>query len=638
MLRFGRSGSRGPVFDEAHDAAPRNRGRLRWLLLACAAGLGLAVRLACWGDTFADGRVYFYGNDSWYHMRRVVFALDHGFRLPDFGRIDPYLNYPEGGQGYWGPLFDWGVASLLSAAGPETRIGQETWAAFVPAVLGAMCVLPAFLIASLFWERGIPVLAAFFLALLPGHVLFSQLGNFDHHVLESFLFGLVLYQVLGIVRRTRRSRPAVVLAALSIVALYLVTPITSNVCMAVVWASTLAAVFFDPAPGASRAAQTFLTSAGLLLVLAVVFVGGPTSGVRPWGNVPAWLMFERYSLFQPLGLAFAGLSIWAAGRARVRDIPTWHTWRFRVALLTSAAILIVFAVPLLAGLDVLWRGDPDMRYTEEALPLLRHPGRAGIHFGVALDDFSYGFVLFPLFLLYVFFKEPGRRVVVVMGALLLLLVLTQIRFAHVFSYAMALALAWATDKGFRDRRLWPGSALVLVVLFWPCLSWIDAFANHQKYASVSKSVYDMCLWMKSETPATRGFRDADTPEYSVLASWDMGNALIYLAERAVVADPFNHGFEASGRYFTATDPDEAVSILEEKRARYVIPVSLTHPYLQEVFLAYARRTGDHPLRRGEWSSVFSMQLLRGQASDPRGHRPVYRSPDGTVVVFEHDLR
>lgn len=595
---------------------------MTWLRIGAAVLLGIAVRSLCFEDTFQDGRVYFYGTDAWYHMRRIVFALDHNFALPDAGAPDPYLNYPEGGRGYWGPLFDWSVAALLKGAGVGTRHAQETVAAIVPAVLGGLCAVPAFLLASLFWDRRVATLAAFFIAVLPGHMLYSQLGNLDHHVGESLFFGLILYHLLRVSQQGRRS---IVLAAVFIVALYLLSPITSNVHVGVLWAASAARILLgDRAKEASRAAYAFFLGALLLLLPTLFWVGRSTEGIRPWGELPPWLMIERYSFAQPLLLLFSGLTLFLAARVAARQTD----WKFWGAVAASALVLVLFLAPLRTGVDLLLRGNPDVQFTEETQPLLRFPGQPGLYFGVAVDSFSFGFLLFPFWLVYLFWKEPRSRSFAVYGTVVLGLVLLQLRFVHIFSYAMATALAVWTSVAFRRRKLWPVAALGIVVVLWPSLSWLDAFAHHQKYSSISKSFYDMCLWMKDGTPKDRG-----RPEYSVLAAWDLGHAILYLAERAVVADPFNHGFEASARYFTATDPQEAVAILKEKRVRYVIPVNLAHPYIQQIFLAYSRRTGDHPLRHGDWSQVFQMQLLRGKRG-AEGHVLSYRAPDDSVLVFE----
>ena len=103
--------------------------------------------------------------------------------------FDSYVNYPEGAYCIWPPLFDFFIALLALAAGlghPSLRL-VEMLAAFVPPALGALTLLPVFLIARSLAGPATGILAAFMLAIMPGHVRYSVLGRVDHHVAEALL-------------------------------------------------------------------------------------------------------------------------------------------------------------------------------------------------------------------------------------------------------------------------------------------------------------------------------------------------------------------------------------------------------------------------------------------------------------------
>lgn len=68
-----------------------------WLIFA----LALATRGLQWTSVLIADRVIFFGNDAYYHMRRIVFALE---RFPETLQFDTYVNFPEGAKVIWPPL------------------------------------------------------------------------------------------------------------------------------------------------------------------------------------------------------------------------------------------------------------------------------------------------------------------------------------------------------------------------------------------------------------------------------------------------------------------------------------------------------------------------------------------------------
>jgi dolichyl-diphosphooligosaccharide--protein glycosyltransferase len=82
--------------------------------------------------------------------------------------------------------------------------------------------------------------------------------------------------------------------------------------------------------------------------------------------------------------------------------------------------------------------------------------------------------------------------------------------------------------------------------------------------------------LKENSPKTTGYLNGTRrPEYGVLAAWDMGHLVRYIAERPQVQDNFGiyggrEGFEAARRYFAARDEGVARSILAQLGVRYVL--------------------------------------------------------------------
>jgi asparagine N-glycosylation enzyme membrane subunit Stt3 len=124
----------------------------------------LAIRFLNWPGVFRDGEVYFFGTDSYAHIRRIWLCVLH---YPVVAAHDPYLNFPEGTTWLWPPGLDLLLATASSLASRFT-LNSTTEAV-------AACAIP-------FWgcspgpqggwyepsrQRGIAVILP---ALLPAHV------------------------------------------------------------------------------------------------------------------------------------------------------------------------------------------------------------------------------------------------------------------------------------------------------------------------------------------------------------------------------------------------------------------------------------------------------------------------------------
>ena len=80
--------------------------------------LAVAIRALPWRSVLGGGRVHLFGNDAFYHLRRIVFSIRH---FPDVLVFDRYINFPDGARPIWTPIFDWAAALLLL---PFARSGR----------------------------------------------------------------------------------------------------------------------------------------------------------------------------------------------------------------------------------------------------------------------------------------------------------------------------------------------------------------------------------------------------------------------------------------------------------------------------------------------------------------------------------
>jgi len=87
-------------------------------------------------------------------------------------------------------FFHWLLAAVIwvvSFGHPTPQI-VDTVAVYFPAVLGALTIIPVYFIGKTMFNRGVGLMAALLIAILPGEWLGrSSLGFTDHHVLEVLL-------------------------------------------------------------------------------------------------------------------------------------------------------------------------------------------------------------------------------------------------------------------------------------------------------------------------------------------------------------------------------------------------------------------------------------------------------------------
>ncbi len=175
--------------------------RMRWkaavfvLGMAAAIFLGVVLRLHTRAQAAAGDRVHPLDSDSAYHMRRARFAVE---RFPRTILFDPLMNFPAGGVAIWPPLFDLALAAPARLAhGADAPAGAvERGAAWVPVALGAGAIALAGLLARRLYGPAAGVAAALFLAVCPGHILWTQYAHTDQHAAESFCGLLALWLFL----------------------------------------------------------------------------------------------------------------------------------------------------------------------------------------------------------------------------------------------------------------------------------------------------------------------------------------------------------------------------------------------------------------------------------------------------------
>jgi dolichyl-diphosphooligosaccharide--protein glycosyltransferase len=178
-------------------------------VLAGLLGFMLWVRMLSYGKFVRDGRVYFSGNDPWYHFRETMYVVEN---WPSVMPFDPWTGFPTGTSvGQFGTLFDQLIATAALIVGlgdPSAQTVAKT-VLVAPAVFGTLVAIPTYYVGKRLGDsRFAGLVGAAVLALLPG--LFLQrglVGTADHNIAEPLFQATAVLAMMVAVSVAERERP-----------------------------------------------------------------------------------------------------------------------------------------------------------------------------------------------------------------------------------------------------------------------------------------------------------------------------------------------------------------------------------------------------------------------------------------------
>ncbi len=132
----------------------------------------------------ADVLMFVGMDDPTYQLRRIEQIIAN---YPNIAWFDPMTYFPYGQPMHWGPLFPFLGATLCLLTGAVTRTEIISATLFIPCAMAALMVPIIYLLVSRIadWKSGL--VAAFFIAIVPGQFFFrSFYGYLDHHAGEVF--------------------------------------------------------------------------------------------------------------------------------------------------------------------------------------------------------------------------------------------------------------------------------------------------------------------------------------------------------------------------------------------------------------------------------------------------------------------
>jgi oligosaccharyl transferase (archaeosortase A-associated) len=525
----------------------------------------LLLRMAPFRGALISGDIFFFGSDAFYHMRRVLYTVDH---FPSTLWFDSYLDYPKGLELLWPPLFDQLIAGSALLLGAETEREIAIVGSIVPPILGSLTIVALYFLArELFgWKTGL--LAALFLAINPQHASVSIFARPDHHVFETFLLvNILLFLVIAQKRPDKRDWSAAVAGVLMASLAY--TWIGAAAYFGIFLVYILIQTTIDLRRRASLEGDllTFVVAFGVAAILIFPF----------WKE--EWLFPSFLGAAGTLLLTALLLALYRPFLER--NLP-WAAFPLAAVVLGYLLLISISSFGQLMGIHHLL--DQGLGYffggnlsgkVAEAAPLysaVEPFSVSGFNLTIAVMGFAH---------LWRSDIDRSQLLFLVWTVSILVLAIFQNRFLYVFSASMSILMAlfffraaaivsgWDWTMCDRDlSKIIPKIFLILLLL--PSAASFGG-ALSVRPAIVEDGWNEPLSWLEKNSEKTRSFADPNqTPEYGVLSWWDRGNWILYRSRRPVVANGFQAGAEDAARFFLSGDESEALGILDERRSRYVI--------------------------------------------------------------------
>jgi oligosaccharyl transferase (archaeosortase A-associated) len=603
-------------------------GLVAGIIVALFFGVALYLRIALpYDQVFVGDWIKFTGNDAYFFMR-IVDNLVHNF--PHLNSFDPYMLYPGGSGPGSHTFFDYFLAAIswLIGLGSPTQHTVDVVSVYIPAVLGALTVIPVYFIGKTLLSRWAGVIAAGLVAIFPGEFLGrSMLGFTDYHVAEV-LFTTVTMLFLILAVKAGRDKE-----------------MTFDRLWHRQWATVTKPIIYSLLAGIFLGIY-FLTWQGALLFVFIIFVylvvqfiidhlkGRSTDYLCFVSAITFIVTLLIYSSVSSDRMPLASLIIAIVIPIALAVLSHFMTSRNMKPFIYPAAVLglglaslIIIRIVSLSLLQSIGRigilfSWPIGTTVLEMQPLL-FPGGT-FSFSVAWGNFTTSFFLCFIslgILIYLIIKrgETDKTLFVVWSLVMLAATLAMRRFAYYFVVNVALLAAYLSwlileFSGFRKKvaesaeglretkkqaklkrrggprpaASWVNRGLGIIVVFFLVL-----FPNiGVAINTVSNPIFapsdawcESLSWMRDNTPDPFGnpdfYYDLYEPPppgesynypqtaYGVTAWWDYGYWITRIGHRIPTSNP-SSGYRGESLIFVAQDEASANAILDGWGSKYVL--------------------------------------------------------------------
>jgi len=585
----------------------------------------IAVRIQTFERFFRDGNIVFSGNDAWYHYRQVVYTVEN---WPQTMPFDPWTGYPIGAEvGQFGTLFDQILATIALVIGLGNPTDQTIRVVmlFAPPVIGALMLIPVYLITKRLYDRKTGVMATVFLSLIPGVFLNRSLVAVADHNIAEPLFMLASVSILlwafdransnVIVGElfTDKDYPTLkdgllpsVFAGFAISAYLLVWPPgVFFIGILAIFAVVYAIVSFTR-DGTPEPVLLSIATAGLTTTVFVL-ASLDTMELSSTLISPVHIVFS-------LGVVLGSLSL--AYIARVHESRENPKYMYAVNILGILGALAL-SLRILAPDTFMFLYDNVLRVVGfgqhantltigEAQPLLSRTGFTQAvlsQYGMLFFAAVVGWVM--LLIQVIRFDTAEETIIneiflIVWSVVLTFAAFTQSRFNYYLAPVVAIIAAYAVINSLEladipseipnlETYQWISLVLVIGIVLVPVLVYpfaTNTVARGQAHSVGGYSDWEEPLeWMSDNTAEYESLDyygeyqptsnyDYGEDVYGVISWWDYGHWTTVTGERIPVANPFQQNAKTAAEYLLAqntTEAENAVAELDgEADTRYTI--------------------------------------------------------------------
>jgi dolichyl-diphosphooligosaccharide--protein glycosyltransferase len=474
--------------------------------------LGFLIRIIPYHNAIQNGYINFFEQDPYYHLRRILLGLNHHLLIPNY---DSYSGFPQGLHCFWPAFFDVLIAipAWLIGFGNPNKYTVELVAAFIPPILGALTIIPIYLLTkeifqlqirnpqsairnnesaanyqlSIPFSNKIALLTAFFYSISPGHIYWTLIGRPDHHCAEPIFPLLMFWSVLVALKneksevRGQKSEknlptahcllPTIFSGVMLVLSLLIWGGATIFIGILVLYLFILIIIFHG-----DELKTRYITKLNATLFGTAFLLLLPLCATTYWGkhflfayDALSWFQIVLIGAVLAMFVYLGYLSLWLSEKSK---------WWYLIASIWSGLILLgiifllfpSFITHFSSGIGWIIKSDPWLKTITEFQPLF-------ISLGVfssfrPTSFFGYGFYLLPLVYWILFYRLIKKRPLpgfitdspirpfadsgIVWFFLFLILITTlglmQSRFSHFLAYLVAVGYAFLTLILFERTR------------------------------------------------------------------------------------------------------------------------------------------------------------------------------------------
>jgi dolichyl-diphosphooligosaccharide--protein glycosyltransferase len=559
-------------------------------------------------------RTYYYGPDSYDHMRRALLMLND---FPGIPQYNFYQGYPVGTTLFLSPLYDFAIAlaAKIVGLGDPSMKAVEMVGVFLPVLVAMSAVLMVYILARQVMGKGAAFFSAFVFGILPGYLYYSTAGQPDNNVVEPLVACLYFYLLLRSLKAEKRGITYALLAALAGVLSILVwrgATIFWVIAFGTIAVNYIAGLKDTGNKGLSiRAGGVIFMVKGLILFLLT------WQGLLAVRNV---VSFREVSYFHAILCIVTGLGLLSAygGTVLVRlnsgiKVLACATLLFMIPVALVFVLVPSFAHEVLGAWGMMGRGDvwlmDNIEYKSSVFPggefsFIRPSTSLSLLFWCVPP----GLLWFMRRLFSTGGERAGMSFLIVCTAVFFLSALSHVRFENLLSINVAvlggLVLERFVLKAGENRKRLVASILLACMLLPAALGAVAFSSGRLRVLEIQKEFMGTMDWLRENTPETSYFMEPTRrPEYGVMAEWSIGSWVENIARRPTVATNFGgeiYGIEESAKFFLSEDEEESIRILEKNKVRYVIVTNLI-PSLGNYALIAGRPPAMYAaLKEGRW--------------------------------------